>query len=244
MVLNPSHCGRALALFAALTLCGAASVASAKTVDPVVAVLYFDYNGQTKEMEVLKKGLAQMLISDLQGTDGVKIVERDRLEEILKEIDLGKSKKVDSSTAAKIGKLLGARYFVWGSYFDLFGTLQIDARVTNVETGVHVGVAKANGKPEDFMSMKDKLAADLEVALRTQLPAIVVDETKVKKKKAKRKRRRQPKKMKASLALRYAKALDAKDRGDIKAAKTALKEVCAAAPEFELAAVDLANLVQ
>src|ERR1700759_3401630 len=89
---------------------------------PTGAVLYFDYSGKDADMAVLKKGLAQMLISDLSALDGVRLVERDRLEEILAELKLAQSGKIDPATAAKVGKLLGARYMVLGGYFDPIGT--------------------------------------------------------------------------------------------------------------------------
>ena len=55
--------------------------AAAEMIPPAVAVLYFDYTGQNEQLTVLKKGLAQMLISDLETfADNCVIVERDRLE--------------------------------------------------------------------------------------------------------------------------------------------------------------------
>src|SRR3954462_15487681 len=102
---------------------------------PTVAILYFDYSGKDPEMGVLKKGLAQMLISDLSGMESVRLVERDRLEEVLAELKLGQTTKIDPQSAAKVGKLLGARYMVLGGYFDLMQTLRADARVVEVETG-------------------------------------------------------------------------------------------------------------
>src|SRR5687768_15808473 len=92
---------------------------------PTVAVLYFDYEGKNEEMAVLKKGLAQMIISDLSGGASYTVVERMRLQEIMDELKLAQSGKIDPATAAKIGKLLGARYMVMGGYFDLLGSLRI-----------------------------------------------------------------------------------------------------------------------
>src|SRR5437762_13627480 len=119
-------------LLAALLLLSAPLLADQR---PTVAVLYFDYSGKDPEMAVLKKGLAQMLISDLSSLEGIRLVERDRLEEILAELKLGQTAKIDPQSAAKVGKLLGARYMVLGGYFDLMETLRADARVAEVETG-------------------------------------------------------------------------------------------------------------
>ena len=45
---------------------------------PTVAILYFDYTGKDDELAMLRKGLAQMLISDLSALDAVQLVERNR----------------------------------------------------------------------------------------------------------------------------------------------------------------------
>ena len=75
-------------------------------------------------MALLKKGLAQMLISDLAGSDAVRIVERDRLAGDPRRAQArAVSAKIDPASAAQVGKLLGARYMVLGGYFDLGGTL-------------------------------------------------------------------------------------------------------------------------
>ena len=101
---------------------------------PAVAVLYFRNQGNP-ELEVFKLGLAEMLASDLDGTPGVRVIERVELQETLNELELGHSGKVDPATAAQIGKLTGARWLLMGSYFEFQGTLRIDARLVEVETG-------------------------------------------------------------------------------------------------------------
>ena len=128
--------------------------------------LYFNYDGQDPQLQVLKKGLAQMLISHVQpGVPSVKIVERERLEDILKELDLASSGKIDPDTAAKVGKLIGARYLVVGSYFDLFGSLRIDSRLLNVETGEIIGSVGANGAMSDFFALEGMIVDGLQTEL-------------------------------------------------------------------------------
>lgn len=225
-----------LLLLAALTF-AAPSVARAAT-KPTVAILYFDYQGKDDQMGLLKKGLAQMLISDLSGSEAYQIVERDRLQEILDELKLGRSKSIDKKTAAKVGKLLGARYMVLGGYFDVMGMLRIDARVVEVETGKIIKSVGTNGAPDTFMDLEQKLVGELATVLDTQL------EVKAAPKRRKKKTTKRPKKLPMKTALTYAKALDAKDRGDKKTAKAELKKVVAAQPDFSLAQVDLTQLMQ
>jgi len=238
--------GFGLAAFAVgVTLCAPALAAA---LDPTVAVLYFDYDGKDEELGVLRKGLAQMLISDLAGGNGYTVVERARLQDLIDEMQLGQSKKFDRKTAAKIGKLLGARYLVLGSYFSLFGTLKIDACVVNVETGANVRCVGAGGKPEDFIHMQQELSGGLAPILAAELPATEASAAAKPKvtpnSKPKGRRPAPPKKLGLATAVRYAKALDAADHGRSVEAKEQLQAVVKEAPDFTLAALDLANLVQ
>ena len=73
-----------------------------------VAISYFDNTSGLEEYNPLSKGLADMLITDLSNVKSIQIVEREKLESLLQEIDLGESKFMDPSTAQKLGKGLGA----------------------------------------------------------------------------------------------------------------------------------------
>jgi len=148
-------------LLCLLALCLVRTSALAADPPPTVAILYFDYTGKDQELEVLRKGLAQMLISDLSGADTIRVVERDRLEDILTELKLQGSGKVDPKSAAKLGKLLGAKYLVVGGYFDLQGALRVDARIVDVETGRVVKSFGTNGKPGDFLPVEQTMATNL-----------------------------------------------------------------------------------
>ena len=226
-------------LAAPSSLSTAQAKAKAKRPDrrPTVAVLYFDYTGKTEALGVLRKGLAAMLISDLSGEDRYRLVERDRLQSILDELKLTKSGAVDKAAAAKVGKLLGARYLVLGSYFDLLGSLRADARVVEVETGRIVQSFGATGKPDDFLSLEQGLAERLRGLLTEALPPLP-------KRPAVRKRPRRPKRLRTRTAVRYAKALEAKDKGDKAEAKAELEVVGKEQPDVQLAAADLAAIVR
>jgi len=166
---SPPLCLFALSLLVLYLFAADAAVAAEPP--PTVAVLYFDYTGKDQELEVLRKGLAQMLISDLSGADTIRVVERDRLEDILTELKLQGSGKIDPKSAAKLGKLLGARYLVVGGYFDLQGALRVDARIVDVETGRVVKSFGTNGKPGDFLPVEQTMATNLGQWFSANLPA-------------------------------------------------------------------------
>jgi len=111
---------------------------------PGIAVLSFDNGGsygQDKEnFEALEKGIAGMMISELAANPSARVVERERIEKVVAEQNLGASGKVSPEAAAKLGKLVGARYVITGAFVDFYGDFQLDARIINVETSEIVKV--------------------------------------------------------------------------------------------------------
>ena len=63
------------------------------------------------------------------------VVERERLLLILEELNIGASDMVSESTRLKIGRIVGARLMVFGSYTVIINTMQLDLRMVEVETG-------------------------------------------------------------------------------------------------------------
>lgn len=123
-----------------------------------IAIIYFDNSGGEPSMDKLKKGLADMLITDLSNINMLDIVERDKLEAILKEQKLSNSKDFDPTTAAKVGKLLGAEIILTGGYFDMMGSLRIDARFIDVETGKILKSDGVDGATTSFFKIQKQLS--------------------------------------------------------------------------------------
>ena len=123
-----------------------------------LAIIYFDNSGGDPAMDKLKKGLADMLITDLSNINMLAIVERDKLESILKEQKLSNSKEFDPSTAAKVGKLLGAQIILTGGYFEMMGSLRLDARFIDVETGKILKSDGVDGDISTFFKIQKQLS--------------------------------------------------------------------------------------
>lgn len=127
-----------------------------------VAVLYFDNNNVNREdLQPLAKVLSLVLIDDLKNLKTFDIVEREELQAVLKELKLGQEKAFDAATVAKVGKLLGARQLILGSYLSLFEKLRIDARLVDVETGTILSTASGTGKPNEFDVLAHQIAQKL-----------------------------------------------------------------------------------
>ncbi|MDQ8159038.1 MAG: CsgG/HfaB family protein, partial [Gemmatimonadota bacterium] len=97
----------------ATALATSAATAAAQTAPssrPTVAVLYFTNGAISNNADYapLSKGLAEMMITELSANTNIRVVERDRLQALLEEQNLGASGRVEKETAAKLGKTLGA----------------------------------------------------------------------------------------------------------------------------------------
>jgi TolB-like protein len=106
---------------------------------PGIAVFPFtnggSYGPAREDMGALEVGIQGMLLTELQQNRELRIVERGILRQTLEEQDLATAGRVDASTAARVGRLVGARYAITGTFMDLYGNFRLDGRIVDVETG-------------------------------------------------------------------------------------------------------------
>ena len=148
--------------------------AVAQDTRPGVGILSFEnggsYGQEAEDFQALEVGLQQMLIGDMAGNSGMRLVERGRLQELLQEQDLGAAGRVDANTAAQIGRLIGARYMIMGSFVDWYGDFRLDARVVDVETSEIIKTDRARGSREELFDILGELADNIPSGL--ELPAL------------------------------------------------------------------------
>src|SRR5215468_8741135 len=148
---------RALILCLAVLTAAAGSPAGPKS----VAVLYFDNNTGKSDYDAVGKGISSMMISDLSPVKEIQLVERDRMQDLLKEIDLQHTRYFDSTTSVKAGKMVGAEYVVVGSFTAVDPQMRIDTRVVRVATGEIVKTAQVTGDQNKFFDLEQALANKL-----------------------------------------------------------------------------------
>src|SRR5712691_7598675 len=158
-----------VSLLALALLCPALARLGAQTrgqdTRPGIAVFPFDNGGsygQDKDnFDALQKGIAGLMISDLAANAAARVVEREELQKLLDEQSLGAAGRVDPQTAAKLGKLVGARYAVTGVFIDFYGDFRLDARLINVETSEIVKVESDRMQRDHLFDIIRTLAARL-----------------------------------------------------------------------------------
>ncbi len=181
-----------------------------------LAILYFENSSDKTKLDQLRKGLASMLISDLSQLEGLKVVERARLQEVLEEQKLSNSEKFDASTAAKVGKLLGAQRILIGSYFEMMGKLRVDARTIDVETGEVLHSEGLEENKDRFFALEKKLARRIAEQLELGAQAPKTAESGIP----------------YDAANTYSAGLDLLDAGKMGAARKKFEKVLEMAPDF------------
>lgn len=231
----------------ALAVAPTALAAQAET-RPTVAVLYFN-NGSfgpgAKDYDMLGRGVADFLITELSANPRIRVVERDQIAKITAEQDLGASGRMDAETAVRLGKLLGAQYMVTGGFIVTpRGDVRLDSRAFDVSTSRIVHTESVTDKADNFVPLIGKLAEKLnggmklpEIPKRTgtgpaPAPAGTVGTA------APAAEQKVPF---AAVAL-YAKALAAKDKGNKAEAVTLFKQALDRFPDFARAKAQLKNL--
>jgi TolB-like protein len=168
----------------------------------VLSILYFEDRTRLPQLAWLRKGLSDMLITDLSQAPEIQIVQRERLEEIVREQALQAGGRIDDKAAVRLGRLTGATVILLGSATLVGETLRLDAHLLSVERGTVFGATFVEGRTAELLSLEKQLAARLLTLLRLKqsvhLPAKPASEPNV---------------LKATGA--FYEGLDAADRGDI-----------------------------
>jgi TolB-like protein len=129
-----------------------------------IAIMEFDNYSVGKYQEQLgyiAKGLADFFEADFSKISDLRVVERDKIDYILKEIALSESGKVSQETAVRAGKLLGAQLMVFGSITQLDAkNTRMLVKVVKVETSEIVAALEKEGKP-DYFQMEKELVKEL-----------------------------------------------------------------------------------
>ncbi len=132
---------------------------------PGIAVLPFNNGGsygQGKEdFDALERGIAGMMISELSQNPAARVVERQEIQRLLDEQNLGAQGRVDPQTAAKVGKLVGARYVVLGTFIDFYGDFRVDIRLVNTETSEIVKTESERMQRDHMFDIIRNIAARL-----------------------------------------------------------------------------------
>jgi TolB-like protein len=127
----------------------------------VISVLYFNNTTNNREYSWLRKGLADMLITDLVNSGQVNVIERNDLQKVLTEIELAQSGLIDDKKAIKAGKLLNAQKLIYGNYVLSSNSIHIDARITDTKTAKILSAVSVQGSINKLFYLQQLLSKKL-----------------------------------------------------------------------------------
>jgi TolB-like protein len=228
-----------LALLATIGFAAPAIAQQAATPDsrPGVAVFQFENGGSVgmkdpADVAGLQRGFAAMMISELKANDAWRVVEREEIQKLVDEQNLGASGRVDPQTATKIGKVVGARYDVTGTFIYAGGTWRLDIRLINGETSEIMKTESASG-PQDklFGLIADVAQRLMKDASLPPLPKDVATQ-------------RMSRQVPTEALTFYSRALLYQDRGNKEKAVEMYKQAIAAFPDYTEAQEGLKKIQQ
>ena len=123
-----------------------------------VAIGDFENNTGTFYLDAWKKSIPDYLKSALSKSSQLIVLERTQLEAVLAEQALSMTGLVDSSTAQKVGELIGAAYVISGTISQSGEWIRIDANIIRTETG-QVRSEKVQAKGDAYLSEMISLLA-------------------------------------------------------------------------------------
>jgi curli biogenesis system outer membrane secretion channel CsgG len=132
---------------------------------PGVAVLDFDIGGTVgqdpDDYQALRRGLAALTLAELTAQQGIRVVERAQLQQILQEQNLGREGRLDNNALVNVGRLIGARYMITGTLIDIRGDMRIDARIFDTETSQILRAQSVRGRMDNLYDMVTRLSGQL-----------------------------------------------------------------------------------
>jgi TolB-like protein len=113
-----------------------------------IGIIEFQSLNEEAKKDILGKVFSEVLTTAFVNSDAFKIIEREHIEKVVKELQLTQSGIVDPSSAKQIGKMVGADAILTGSVIKFGNDMRVDARIIEVESGIILTAEKALGKSD------------------------------------------------------------------------------------------------
>ena len=140
-----------------------------------LAVLDFENNTfiNAETYGPLSKGLAEMMITELNQLESIRVVERQKLRTVMDELKLSQTGLISEEGSLQVGEMVGAHHLVFGSFMVMMDEkIRIDMRIVQVETGLTMQAGEVTGKTKQVLDLihrlSKKMLKDLDIRLTRQ----------------------------------------------------------------------------
>ena len=193
--------------------------------DPnTVAVMPFRYTGSDTTLRPLERGLAAIVVTDLSRVRRLRLIERERLQVLLDELQLAASGRVDPASGARSGRLIGAGQVVQGQFAEVpNANFRIDAAVVRA---TDAQVAATGSGADQLRALFDiEKQVVLQLLERMGITLTPAERAAISE--------RPTRDIQAFLL--FSRGLEAQDRGDFRGASQSFQAAAQRAPSFSAA---------
>jgi TolB-like protein len=125
---------------------------------------------EKERFDPMQQGFASMMINYLQGATDLKVIERERVQWLLDELELQRDEGlVDQSSAVRTGKLLGATAVLFGAFTVHGKQMWLSARLVKVGTGEILLAEQIFGEKDEFFELVEDLSSQVTDAIGVEL---------------------------------------------------------------------------
>ena len=190
-----------------------------------VAVFYFKDISPNNDFKHLQKALAAMITTDLAHVKSLQVLERFRIQFLLEEMKLGQTGIVETQTAPRVGRLLGAENLIVGTIES--GTIWVKTSVASTTQKDLLGSVAVSSEVEEFFKLEKEVVYRILNLLRAPFTPEEKEEFS----------KYHTKDLQA--VIYYGQALEALDESLWKEARRFFKLALERDPYFDLARIDL-----
>ncbi|MGQ0733427.1 MAG: FlgO family outer membrane protein [Acidobacteriota bacterium] len=112
---------------------------------PSVAVLYFDNTTDDKELDWLRTGISEMVVTDLSQSPNLEVVSTDRLYGVLAELRRADDRVLSPEVVSQVAERTGVDHVIVGSYMKAGDAIRINLRMQDAKTGRVVTSERVEG---------------------------------------------------------------------------------------------------
>jgi TolB-like protein len=139
-------------------------------------VAVFGFSSETGEKTRASAIVTERLTNEIAGSPNLEVIERSRLDEVMKEQKLSAGGAVDSVTARRIGTILGADAVVTGTVIELDDkNVEVNARLVDTQDARILKAVTRNVKKDWEEKKKDpwgSLDFNMDIKLDTPMPLL------------------------------------------------------------------------
>jgi serine/threonine protein kinase/tetratricopeptide (TPR) repeat protein len=143
---------------------------------PSLAVMYFENNTGDEKLDHWRKGISDLLTTDLTQSRYIKVLGGDRLFNILSQMNQLEAKSFSSEVLKEVAAQGGVSHIARGSYSKAGDVLRIDMTLQDAQSGEPIATQRVEGKGEEsIFAMVDELTKWAKTSLKLSAEQMASD---------------------------------------------------------------------